>query len=141
MTTTEYPHHPLVTELLGLAAEGDAQHDRYHDMVAKTTTTAKDATETVAVTVNTWGWWVGLWFSPGLLQKGATEVSNRINDALRRANALAQQTAATLAQDHQRELDAINLRATALLEKLAISDPAAPVSAEPLAAAADDDRW
>ncbi|OHU90513.1 hypothetical protein [Mycobacterium talmoniae] len=143
MTTPQFPIHPLVLQSLDLADAYVAQLDRYLDIRAKTTTTATDATKTVAVTLNDHGWFVDLWIKPGTARLGAATLAERLNEALATANRAAAETTTSIDGDCQQVMEALKAQAAALDEQLALGPQATYYTPPPAqtASATDDDLW
>ena len=90
--------HPQVAEALQQAQQFQSILDDHMHRTNTDTFTATDETETVTVTLNAHLVLTDLTIEPGLLRLGAEAVEERINDALRKAEA-----AATAASDTEEE--------------------------------------
>ncbi|MEE6139467.1 YbaB/EbfC family nucleoid-associated protein [Mycobacterium sp. 050128] len=93
------PMHPQVADALQLAQQFQSILDDHIHRTNTDTFTVSDETETVKVTVDAHLVLTHLSIEPGLLRLGAEAVEERINDALRKAEAAA--TAAGDADDER----------------------------------------
>ncbi|WAC89807.1 YbaB/EbfC family nucleoid-associated protein [Mycobacterium sp. Aquia_213] len=84
--------HPQVAEALQQAEQFQSILDDHLHRTDTDTFTATDETETVTVTLNAQLVLIDLSIEPGLLRLGAETVQERINDALRKAEAAATAT-------------------------------------------------
>jgi DNA-binding protein YbaB len=91
--------HPQVAEALQQAQLFQSILDDHLHHTETDTFTATDETETVEVTMNAHRVLVGLFIEPGLLRLGAGVVEERINEALRNAEAAV--TAASAAEEER----------------------------------------
>ncbi|MCA2249744.1 hypothetical protein JF729_18365 [Mycobacterium intracellulare] len=133
-----FPAHPRVTETLAIVDSALAQYDRHIEAVRQSSTTRADATKTVAVTLNHYGWLVDAWIKPGTCAVGAAVLNARLREALAAANADAFQAQQALADRHGMEVEDIIRTLQEVVRKYeqpALAEAPRAVEEE------DEDRW